>query len=112
MDNNERERALARLDRGFMRPHIDHCDVWEVRANHGETYYVPADIVGTNPANLADYIDGVIDTDDDGEPIAELLRDKWIARLSAPGFLDCSAPSVYARWACSIGYHRSIVALS
>ena len=72
----------------FMEPEIIGCDYWEVSANHGETHYVPCD-VESDPAELADYVDGTIDLDDDGKPIAE-RKTGFLARLSAPGYMDCT----------------------
>jgi hypothetical protein len=93
MTPEERTAALDRLSRGFMVPNVWRGDVWEVQANHGETHYVPADVVGSRVAAaviLSDYVEGTIDTDDEGNPIAELKRDMWMGRLSAPGYMDAT----------------------
>jgi hypothetical protein len=90
MCTTETDRILERLETQFMEPEWYQGDVWEVRANHGETHIVPADVCATDGSDLADYVDGTIDTDDNGNPIVTLRRGVWLARLSAPGYLDCT----------------------
>ena len=72
----------------FMEPAIIHGAYWEVSANNGETHYVPTDVTD-DPSDLAQYVDGEIDTDDDGKPIAE-RKIGYLARLSASGYMDCT----------------------
>jgi hypothetical protein len=94
---SDRERGLARLEKGFMTPDIYQGDVWEVSADHGSTYYVPAHLVGAEPDTdtLQDCVESVIDTDDDGNPIAELKSGVWLTRLSASGYMDCTDWSIH-----------------
>lgn len=100
MTKLEREQALERLDRGFMRPAIWRGDCWEVSANGGETHYVPGDVVsyidGATVADLQDYIEGQIDVDDDGTMIATFHRNVWLARLLAPGYMDQTDLTMHA----------------
>lgn len=81
MTRAERDRILNQLDRGFMRPEVVRGDVWEVVTTDGTTYYVPADVVGND--DLQSFVEGTIDT-------YQLLANRWMARLSAPGYLDCT----------------------
>jgi len=89
--NPDTIRGLAELGKQFMVPSITFGDCWEVSANHGETQYIPAEIIGTRiaaAALFADYVSGTIDTDEHGEPIAELRCNVYLAQLSAPGYMD------------------------
>lgn len=85
--NPDTIRALARLEQGFMVPSITFGDCWEVSADHGSIYYVPAELT-SNPADLQQYVEATIDVDDEEEPIAELKRGVFMAKLSAPGYMD------------------------
>ena len=58
----------------FMKPHTLCEDFIEYEWS-GETYFVPADIEGILPSDIK---------------IVERYRDKWFARLSAPGYLDAT----------------------
>jgi hypothetical protein len=95
MTRTEREKGLARLGRQFMKPYIDGpVDVWTVETTDG-TEYVPCDVAG-RPEDLQAYCEGLVTTDQEtGEPCAERLTGKYIARLSAPGYLDCTDWSVH-----------------
>ena len=93
MTSAQRERILSRMAEQFMVPEIYRGDVWEVSANSGETHYVPADIFSRSDSvpDLTNYVDGIIDCDrDTGEPMVTLLKAQWLARLSAPGYMDCT----------------------
>lgn len=96
MADADREAGLARLEKQFMVPEIYRGHVWEISANHGETHWVPGDIIGYLPdpvdarSVLAAYVDGTIDAD--SEPIYR--RGVWLARLTAPGYMDCTDWSV------------------
>lgn len=72
----------------FMERDIYHGDYYAVEANHGETHIIPADVVGrvTTAGELRDYVNGTIDEPD--VPITALSG--WLARLSAPGYMDCT----------------------
>ena len=58
----------------FMQPQVTQQDFIEYEWR-GDTYFVPTDVEGALP--------------DDVE-IVERHTDKWFARLSAPGYLDCT----------------------
>jgi len=101
----DHDAALARLDRGFMRPEIDGpVDVWEVSYDHGSTAWIPCDAVGSEHEHLADYVEGTVDRDDEGQIIAERRTGVWIARLSAPGYMDCTEWSVHDSLRAAEGY--------
>lgn len=72
----------------FMQPYVELASYYEVSANRGETWIVPADVVGT-PQSLDDFRDYVDGTIDDDEDMPE-LKTGWIARMSAPGYMDCT----------------------
>lgn len=69
----------------FMLPQITHESMWQIETTCG-TELVPADVVGTNATaeSLADYLEG---DPRDNEP--ELVTG-FFARLSAPGYMDCT----------------------
>lgn len=67
----------------FMRPAAEFGDWILVDTSHG-TEIVPADLVKEPTAeSLADYIEGEFYS-------AEVKRGTWCARLSAPGYMDCT----------------------
>jgi hypothetical protein len=76
----------------FMKPQVYQGEYYEVTAGHGETWIVPVDATGflsgfAQPASsLQDYVEPDIDDPD------EILQPKrgWLARMSAPGYLDCT----------------------
>jgi hypothetical protein len=77
----------------FMKPEINHGDYYEVEANHGETHIIPTDVENaTTNGDLADYIEGTIDEPD--APVT--IKTGWLARMSAPGYLDCTDWSAHA----------------
>ena len=104
MTKTEIDKVIEALDEQFMQPEIWQGDAWEVSANHGETHIVPTDVVGV-PYNYpgiihsADvfqpYVDGTVDTYENGAPVAEVRRNVWFARLSAPGYMDSTEYSVF-----------------
>jgi hypothetical protein len=77
----------------FMIPEIIATFWYEVQANHGETHVVPCDASGICLENheLADYVEGTIDDPD------ALTTSKmgYLARLAAPGFMDCTSWAGY-----------------
>lgn len=91
MTDTDRLAGMRRLDRGFMRPWIGGpCEVWEVSYDHGSTAWVPTTIE-VDPTRLQPYVEGTIDAD-----VAPVLhRGKYIARLSAPGYMDCTEWSMH-----------------
>lgn len=90
MDTETIEAGLGRLRRQFMKPVIYRANCWEVSTDHGSSEYVPED-VEANPARLAQYVEGKIDEDRD--PILHVGI--WLARLSAPGYMDCTDWSIH-----------------
>lgn len=93
MSTEEIARGLARLGRQFMVPDVYQADVWQIETSEG-TELVPADVPDCTDddapedirAALADYVSGKIRDDED----PALLHNMWLARLSAPGYLDCT----------------------
>ena len=77
----------------FMQPQIEFAQYFEVDTTHG-TFIVPADVVGSTmsaaPEAFADYVEGEVFGDD---PIE--VKEGWLARLSAPGYMDCTDWSVF-----------------
>lgn len=72
---------------GFMQPQADHFTMLVIETSAG-TEAVPRDIVGPtrDPADLVDYLEG------EAEEEAEIEEQTgWWARLSAPGYLDCTS---------------------
>lgn len=77
----------------FMQPHIEFASFYLVETVHG-TECIPEDVCGaiTDPRQLQGYCEGDICFDEDipaSEQVPE-LRTGWIARLSAPGYMDCT----------------------
>lgn len=97
----ETERIIERLSQQFMQPDVYYGPYWAVEANGGETHIVPADVcdpwpnpeedipTGRSLFELADYIDGTMDKDDGDMPCVE-RQIGWLARLSAPGYMDAT----------------------
>lgn len=66
----------------FMVPEIEHMSAWHVETTCG-TECVPVDVVG-NAATLQDFVEGkLLEVDPE-------LVSGWFARLSAPGYMDCT----------------------
>ena len=104
MTKQEVDQILDALDEQFMQPEIWQGDAWEVSANQGETHIVPTDVVGV-PYNypgiihsaevFQPYVEGTVDTYENGAPVAELRRGIWFARLSAPGYMDATDCAIF-----------------
>ena len=77
----------------FMKPQIKFAQYFEVETNQG-TFIVPADVVDSTmsaaPEAFADYVEGEVLGDD---PIE--VKEGWLARLSAPGYMDCTDWNVF-----------------
>lgn len=73
----------------FMQPYIEEADYFVVPTNLGDEI-VPADVVGrtcsTAAEAFANYVEGTIS---DPDELID-LRHGYIARLSAPGYLDAT----------------------
>jgi len=91
-----------------MQSQIEHGEWYEVSANHGETHWVPADVVAgleyihveagkvdgaTLVAKLQPFVEGTID-EDDGAAVVQTKRG-WGARLHMPGCLDSTEWTVF-----------------
>lgn len=77
----------------FMKPVVYKGEYYEVEANHGETHIIPGEFAkpGSPASALADYVDGTIDN-----PDTVLVRQTgWLARMSAPGYMDCTDWTVH-----------------
>ena len=74
---------------GFMQPEIYHGDYFEVDTTCG-TETVPVDVIGrtmnVHVDALLNYLEG---RPLDSEELCE-VKTGWLARLSAPGYLDCT----------------------
>lgn len=77
-----------------LQPQVYEGDYFEVETTHG-TEIVPTDVIGrtvdTHVEALLGYLEG---KPNDPEQTCE-VKTGWLARLSAPGFLDCTAWSAY-----------------
>lgn len=99
MTSKELETGLARLDRQFMRPQIDGpVAVWVVDTDQG-TEIVPIDVCDDREG-LTQYLQGEpYDLQD-----AERRSGQYIARLSAPGFMDCTDWSIFDSYQAAAEY--------
>lgn len=83
------EEFEATFKDAFLKPNIYQGLYFEVQTTCGNEF-VPADVIGRSVAThveaLLNYLDG---TPDDLEELCE-VKTGWLARLSAPGFLDCT----------------------
>ena len=75
----------------FMQKQVEHMECWQVETTCG-TECVPSNLVGLNinVDSLSQYTEGEIHCDANGEFNGELVTG-WFARLSAPGYMDCTA---------------------
>lgn len=75
----------------FMQQQITSKQSWyEVDTTQG-TMFLPVDLIGTTPADsdaFADYVEGNV--------LGWELREDYGARLSAPGYRDCTEWGVFA----------------
>lgn len=73
----------------FMQPQVVHDSWYEVSTTHG-TVWIPKDVIGhgdASPDDLKEYCEG------DYQEHSVLCG--WGARLSAPGYLDCTEWTVF-----------------
>lgn len=68
----------------FMQPEYTNEDFYDVENDYGESWLVPADLVGSSPS-LEDFRDYV-----EGEPADFEKQSGWFFRLSAPGYMDAT----------------------
>jgi len=83
----------------FMKPIIEETDYWEVEADQGGSI-IPADVVGI-PARIGFAALGEDELEPfaqfaEGEVFSATLKHGWIARLSAPGYMDSTDWSAFA----------------
>jgi hypothetical protein len=83
----------------FMVPSIEHGDYFKVETSAG-TEIIPADVVGMpgSPADFRDYCEGEILIDDD-IPLSEQIPERqtgYLARMTAPGYMDCTDWTAHA----------------
>ena len=74
---------------GFMQRQITIKSKWfQVETSQG-TEFIPSELVGTNPAieDLTDYCEGI--------PVSFEAIEGYGARLSAPGYMDCTEWTVF-----------------
>lgn len=100
-----REALAAQLSamKGHMTPDIYYGGYFEIDTYAG-TEIVPADdigrTVGTHVEAFADYLEGhPVDPDEVVEH-----REGWLARMSAAGYLDCTAWGVYESFEAAAQY--------
>lgn len=89
---------------GLMQPDIQQSDYFMVETNHG-TEFIPDDVIGRLPFAIDFAKGGSFNIDGpefpalvralspyvEGTDISEVSpRSGWIARLSAPGYMDCT----------------------
>lgn len=78
----------------FMKPEVFHGRFFRVNTSEG-TEFVPVYVVGrtcsTHVEALLNYLSG---TPDDGDELCE-IHEGWLARMAAPGYLDCTDWSAY-----------------
>lgn len=88
---------------GFMTPDIYFGGFFLVETSAG-TECIPADVIGrtcsTAAESFADYCEGSID---DPDALVE-YREGWLARLSAPGYMDCTDWSHHETEADAVEY--------
>ncbi len=78
-----------------MQPQVFLGFYYEVQAGDGETWIVPCEVAGRTDriasGALQAYVEPTIDNPD--EEVSSAAG--WLARMSAPGFLDCTEWSVH-----------------
>jgi hypothetical protein len=67
----------------FMKPEIQHTTMWSVESSIG-TELVPCELA-TYADQLSKYCEGIVDGDIEATKVTG-----WFARLSAPGYPDCT----------------------
>lgn len=87
----------------FMQQYVTHGDYFEVDTTAG-TEIVPADVIGrtcaTDVSALLNYLEGTPLDDDELCPI----KTGWLSRMTAPGYMDCTAWSAHATEKEAIDY--------
>ncbi len=88
------ERLDEAFKGSFMKPQIEKTDYWEVETTQG-TCIIPTEVHGStavalDPQELGDYCLGDILSE---EPLTR--KEGWLARMSAPGYMDCTDWSAF-----------------
>lgn len=96
--------ALA-FESSFQKPEIYRGQYFSIETDHG-TETVPAYVIGrtceTHVEAFLNYLEGTPLDEEMGIPI----QDGWIARVSAPGYMDCSAWEAHSTYE---GAARSLI---
>lgn len=73
----------------FMQHQIEHFSAYLCETTHG-TEIVPCSLFTCTPEteDIAEFLEGELVTDEDGAMFEPVIG--WYARLSAPGYLDCT----------------------
>lgn len=88
-------REIKGFDNSFMQPEIEEGVFYEVTDSYGETSIIPGFLVG-ECENLADTLISFADyLETSGEPVSFEKIEGFGARLSAPGYLDCTEWTVF-----------------
>jgi len=96
VDAEIRNKHIKEKKMSFMQRQVIESDYFEIETTDG-TYIVPADVISDKPIAQVDielfaaFISGEVLTD---EPFVD-VQHGWIARLSAPGYLDCTDWSAF-----------------
>lgn len=75
-----------------MKPQVVFDEWWEVETDDG-TVFIPFDLIGDNPIPI-DFLK-YIESDKPPAPDAYEIVNGYGARLSAPGYLDCTEWTVF-----------------
>jgi hypothetical protein len=83
----------------FMQRQVIEADYFEIETTDG-TYIVPRDVISYKPIGCADvelfgpFIPAGSDMLNDNDPFIA-VQHGWLARLNAPGYLDCTEWSAF-----------------
>jgi len=91
----------------FMQPQVYHDHYFEIETSIG-TEIVPAGVIGrtcaTDVSAFLDYLEGTPNDEDELVPVKE----GWVARMSAPGFMDCTDWSAHESEEAAIFYLKEM----
>lgn len=89
------EKLALAFESSFQKPEIEHDLYFEIETGQG-TEIVPADVIGrttaTDVSAFLNYLEGEPVDDDELVPVKE----GWLVRTRAPGYMDCSPWSAFA----------------
>ena len=87
----------------FMKPEVYKGLYFQVETTHG-TEIVPVDAIGrtavTHVKALLNYLEGAALDDDERVIVSE----GWLARMSAPGYMDCTSWGAYPSESSALAY--------